>query len=312
MDSLVYSLNATVPVFLVMIVGYILKRIGILGEAFVKSANTFNFNVTLPALLLQDLMSTDFRNVFDWKYVVFCAVVTVICFTVIWAGAGLLIKNRKLIGEFVQGSFRGSAAVLGTAFVLNIYGHTGMVPLMIIGSVPLYNIFSVIVLSFESGENRNGRIKNAILGIIKNPIIISIVLGMTLSLLKVDFPKIIDTTVGNFAKMATPLALVCIGAAFEDKKAIKLLNPTLVMSVIKLIIQPAIFLPIAVLMGFTGEKLVALIIMLGAPTTPSCFIMAKSMGYDGVLSSGAVVLTTIMSAFTITACLFVVRTLGFV
>ena len=111
---------------------------------------------------------------------------------------------------------------------------------------------------------------------------------------------------------ATPLALVCIGAAFEDKKAIKLLNPTLVMSVIKLIIQPAIFLPIAVLMGFTGEKLVALIIMLGAPTTPSCFIMAKSMGYDGVLSSGAVVLTTIMSAFTITACLFVVRTLGFV
>lgn len=312
MDSLIYSLNATVPVFLVMIIGYILRRIGIISEEFVKSANKFNFKVTLPAVLIRDLMNADFNHVFDGGYVLFCALATTGCFISIWIGAKLFMKNKSLVGEFVQASFRGSAAVLGSAFVLNIYGTTGMVPLMIVGSVPLFNIFSVIVLSLEAGTREEGRIKKAAINIIKNPILIGIVIGMGLSVLEVDFPKIIDTTIDNFAKMATPLALVCIGAAFEGKKAIKLIGPTAVSSVIKLIIQPAIFLPIACLLGYTGEKMIALIIMLGAPTTPSCYIMAKNMNHEGVLTSGTVVTTTVMSAFTITLCLFVVRALGLV
>lgn len=312
MDSLIYSLNATVPVFLVMIIGYILKRVGILGDEFVKSANKFNFKVTLPALLVKDLMNADFNHVFDGKYVLFCATATTLCFVIIWICAKLFIKDKSIIGEFVQGSFRGSAAVLGSAFVLNIYGTTGMVPLMIVGSVPLFNIFSVIVLSFEAGNGEKGKIKSAFLNILKNPIILGIVAGMLLSVLEVDFPHIIDATIDNFAKMATPLALVCIGAAFEGRKAIKLIKPTIAVSIIKLILQPLIFLPVAVWLGYGGEKLIALIIMLGAPTTPSCYIMAKNMGHEGILTSGAVVLTTCMSAFTITICLFIVRSLGLV
>lgn len=312
MDSLIYSLNATIPVFLVMIIGYILRRMGMFSDEFINNANKFNFNVTLPALLIKDLMSTDFKAVFDLKYFFYCALVTLACILVIWGLSKIFVKDKSIVGEFVQGSYRGSAAVLGTAFAINIYGNTGMVPLMIIGSVPLYNIFAVIVLSLESKDHQKGKIKDAVIGILKNPMLISILIGLLLSIFEIKFPTIIDTTLNNFAKLASPLALVCIGAAFEGKKAIKLVKPTIVVSVIKLILQPLIFIPVAIAMGFTGAKLVALIIMLGAPTTPSCYIMAKNMGHEGVLSSGAIVLTTVMSAFTITAALFIVRFMGLV
>jgi len=282
------------------------------SEEFINNANKFNFKVTLPALLIKDLMNTDFKAVFDVKYFIFCFVVTLISILVIWGFAKIVIKNKSITGEFVQTAYRSSAAVLGTAFAINIYGNTGMVPLMIIGSVPLYNVFAVIVLSLESKSKGKVKIKDAVINIIKNPILIGIVIGLVLSVAEIKFPTVVNTTLDNFAKMATPLALVCIGAAFEGRKAIKLVKPTLLVAMIKLVILPVVFVPVAVACGFTGAKLVAVIIMLGAPATPSCYIMARNMGYDGVLTSGAVVLTTVMSAFTITACLFVVRYLGLV
>lgn len=327
MENLIYSLNATVPVFAVIVVGYILKQVGFITDEFINVSNKLNFNLTLPLLLIQDLMEMDFKAEFEVKYILYCVIVTCICFFGTWILAKIFIKDISIIAEFVQGSFRGSAAVLGTAFVLNIYGNTGMVPMMIIGAVPLYNIFSVIVLQLESPKNkrntegadreelkklRNDNIKNAIKGIITNPIIISIVIGVVLSILEVDFPHMVDNTIGNFAKISTPLALIAIGGAFETGKAIAKLKPALCGAFIKLVGQAVIFLPVAVMLGFTGSKLMALVIMLGSPTTPSCYIMAKGAGCEGTLTTSLVVLTTLLSAFSITAIIFVLRSMGLV
>ncbi len=314
MDSLIYSLNATVPVFLVMVVGYILKRAGMLTEPFVTSANKFNFKVTLPAMLFTDLAATDIIGTFEPKYVIFCASVTAVMFFGLWLGARFFIKDKSLIGEFVQASYRSSAAVLGIAFIENIYGTSGMAPVMIIGCVPLFNVFAVIVLTFESESGSDGltHIKRSLINIAKNPIIISIVLGVIASLLRVNFPEIIDKTLASFAKMASPLALVTIGAGFEGRKAIAKIKPTAVATFIKLIALPAIFLPIGIKLGFRDEALVALIIMLGSPTTPSSYIMSKNMGHDGVLSSSAIVATTLISSVTLTFWIFITRALGYI
>lgn len=327
MDNLIYSLNATVPVFLVIVAGYLLKKIGLINDEFIKVANKLNFRVTLPMLLIQDLMNMNFRAEFEVKYVLYCMIVTTICFLGTWGLAKILIKDLSVTAEFIQGSFRGSAAVLGAAFVLNIYGNTGMVPMMIIGAVPLYNIFSVIVLQIESPVNRNrsfdaekdkirkmrsDNIKKSVKGIVTNPIIISIVIGVILSMARVDFPDMADNTIGNFAKIATPLALIAIGGSFEFGNAIAKIKPAICGTFIKLVGQAVIFLPIAVMMGFTGSKLMAIVIMLGSPTTPSCYIMAKGAGCDGVLTTSMVVLTTLFSAFTITAIIFVLRTMALV
>lgn len=314
MDNLIYSLNATVPVFLVIAAGYILKRIGWINVGFIKTSNKINFTITLPALLIQDMMNTDFMQEFDITYILYCAIVTSICFFATWIVTKAVMKDKSIIGEFVQASYRSSAAVLGAAFVLNIYGDTGMVPLMIIGAVPLYNIYAVLVLTVECPQKDVQHAKTmatTLKGIATNPIILSIIIGVLLSIFKVDFPKIIDNTISNFAKMSTPLALLAIGGSFEFGEAIKKVKPVLTATMLKLIGWAAIFLPIAVWMGYRDEKLMALIIMLASPTTPSCYIMAKSMRSEGTLTSSVIVLTTMCSAFTITAIIFVLRTMGF-
>jgi len=314
MESLIYSLNATLPVFFVIVIGYVLKQIGMLNDNFVQVANTFNFKVTLPILLFTDIASTNIIKNFDGKYVLFCAVVTSICFWTIWVVSKKTIKDPSMIGAFVQASFRGSAAILGIAFIKNIYGDSGMAPLMIIGAVPLYNIYSVIVLTFEGDNNEKGKenIKKACINIIKNPIIIGILLGMLSSLLNINLPKILDKTLQNLAVMATPLALVTIGAGFEGKKALAKIKPTLVATFIKLLVQAAIFLPLAAFLGFRDQKLIALVIMLGSPTTVSCYVMAKNMNNDDALTSSIIVVTTLLSAFTLTFLIFTLKSLGLV
>lgn len=250
------------------------------------------------------------------KYVLFCALASTACFWIIWGLAKLFVKDKSIRGAFVQASFRGSAAVMGLAFIHNIYGESAMGPLMIVGSVPLYNMFSVIVLTFEAndsaGINKKEKIRQAGINICKNPIIISILLGLIAGFMGIDFSVIIDKTISSVAQLATPLALITIGAGFEGRKALAKMKPTIAVSLIKLVIQPLVFLPVAVWMGFAGEKIIAILIMLSAPTTPSCYIMAKNMHNDEVLTASAVVTTTLMGAFTLTGWIFILKTIGLI
>ncbi len=315
MEQLMFSLNATIPIFLVMVIGYVLKTKKILDEPFVKTLNSFNYKITLPLLLFKDIAESDFYAVWDTKYVLFCFIVTLVTISVIWIVAGLVYRDKDRLGEFIQASYRSSAAVLGIAFIQNIYGNSGMAPLMIIGTVPLYNVAAVLVLSF-TGPSSHGldkdSLKSSIKGIATNPIILGILLGMIVSACQIHFPVIITKTIGNLSVLATPLALIGLGAGFEGRKALKQLGPTALASFIKLVLLPAIFLPIAISLGFTNEKLVAILVMLGSPTTVSCYIMAKNMEHEGTLTSSAVVATTFLSSITLTAYLFLLRSLNLI
>lgn len=315
MEHLMFSLNATIPVFLVMAIGYILHLTKVMDASFVKTLNSFNYKVTLPVLLFKDIAESNFFEVWDTRYVLFCFLVTLICIIVIWTVTALFYKDKDCIGEFVQSAYRGSAAVLGIAFIQNIYGTSGMAPLMIIGTVPLYNIAAVLLLSFTGpkrcGLNKTGMIK-ALKEIVTNPIIIGILLGMLVSVCRISFPFIVTKTIGNISVLATPLALLGLGAGFEGRKALAKMKPTIVCSAIKLFLQPLIFLPLAVYMGFRTEKLVALLIMLGAPTTVSCYIMAKNMKHEGTLTSSVVVSTTFFSSISLTFWLYLLKSLNLI
>lgn len=311
--NFIFALNSTLPIFLLIALGFFLKKVNIIDDGFLGPANKFNFKVTLPVLLFTDLASTDFAKTFDLKFFLFCAGVTSIGFFAVWALARVFMKDRTCIGEFVQASYRSSAAVLGLALIQNIYGSTGMAGMMMLGCVPLYNIYAVIVLQTESTQEKGDhRLKKALIGIAKNPIILGIFLGLISSLIGIEYPAVIDTSLDYIGRCATPLALVCIGGAFEFKSAVAKLKTSALAACIKIVILPLIFVPIAILMGFNTERLVAIFVMLAAPTTPSCYIMARQYGYEGVVTSSAVVLTTLFSILTLTVFIFILRTLGFI
>lgn len=309
MNHFMFALNATVPVFMVILIGYFLKKVHILNDNFIAPCNSFNFKITLPLLLFEQISTTDIIHSFKLEFILYCAIVTSICFWGLWFLTRIFVKEKEARGAFVQASFRGSAAVLGIAFIMNLYGDAGMAPMMIVGAVPLYNIYSVIVLSFESNDVSTYSFKTTFMNILKNPIIIGIVAGIIVSLLQIDFPEIIDKTIHNFAVIASPLALVTIGAAFQGKEAIAKIKLTTIASLIKLVILPAIFLPIAYYLGFRNSEMIAILIMLGSPTTASCYIMAQQMKNDEVLTSSIVVMTTLLSSISLTFWIFLLHSI---
>ena len=174
---------------------------------------------------------------------------------------------------------------------------------------------AVTVLSFlKPGTKSIDRavFKRTLKGIATNPIILGIVTGMIWSVLRLPMPKILASTVNNLGRIATPLGLMAMGGALHFSKAFSRLKATIGCTFLKLVVFEALFLPVAIRMGFTHDKLVAIIIMLGSATTVSCYIMAKNMGHEGSFSSGVIMLTTLLSAFTMTGWLFLCRSMGLI
>lgn len=323
MSSFVFALNATLPVFLVILLGWFLIRIHLLNDAFLKAADQYVFKCALPVSLFLSIAKMDLYSDFDPKFCLFCFVVTTIVFFGVWGCARLFLKNRALIGAFTQAAARSSAAILGIAFAVNIYSDSGMVPMMIVSAVPFFNIYSVLILTFSPQVDDAGRllppaaeggalVKKACLNVLKNPIILGILAGIPFALLCLPLPTILNSTLTTVGGTATPIALLVIGGSFSGAEALKKWKPAAVASFIKLFLLPGLFLPAAVALGFRTSELVAILIMLGSPTTVSCYVMAKNMNGDGVLTSNVVVLTTLFSSVSITLWLSLLRSFALV
>jgi len=313
--NLIFSLNATMPLFVMMVLGFLLKKYHFLDEHSTGVINKLVFKVFLPALLFIDLAGKDFVSIWDTKMVVFCFVATVVSI-VLAAGLSLFSKNKAERGEIIQAAYRSGAATLGIAFMTNIYDDASMIALMIIGSVPLYNVAAVVILDLTSpnNESHSGKAlwiktaKNAI----TNPIILGILFGMIWSVCRIGQPVIFAKSLTYLGNLASPLALIGLGASFELCDVREKWKETLGVSGIKLFLWCMVFLPLAIFMGFRNEKLVAILVMLGSATTSSSFIMAKNMGHEGKISSCAVMVTTLLSSFTLTLWLFVLRSMHYI
>ena len=318
MENLMFSLNATVPVFLTMVLGFVLHKWRVIDDSFASKLNQFVFKIALPVLMFDQLATTDFVSVWDTKFVLFCFAVTLLSIGLAYV-LSLLIKNKPARGEFVQAAYRSSAAILGIAYTQNIYGDAGMTPLMIIASVPLYNAMAVVVLALtapaeaETQQEARGALAwRTVKEIATNPILLGLVAGLAWSLMKIPVPSVLGKTLDNVGGLATPLGLIAMGASIDPKKVSGKLRPSICAAVVKLVGLCSIFLPIAVALGFREAKLIAIMVMLGSPTTVSSFVMARNMGHEGTLTSNTVVIATVVGAFTLTFWLWLLRSFGLV
>lgn len=314
LNNLIFCLNATVPIFFLILLGMFLRRIQLVDDAFTARLNTLVFRVCLPALLFHDMYRTDYRTNWNTAYVVYCALAT-LASILICIGVSYLLKDRSIQGEFIQTSYRSSATILGIAVVQNLYHNVGMAPLMVIGAVPIYNIAAVIILEMyrpDRGKLDAMLLRKTLHGILTNPIILSILLGFAWSLLRLPLPTIGDTTVDYVGRCATPLGIISMGASFQWEKARQSAVPALVSTFIKLFGLCALFLSLGVHLGFRNDLLVAALVMCGSSTTISCFVMAKGMGHKGDLTISTVMLTTLLSAFSLTFWLFILKSHGWI
>ena len=307
-----FSVGAILPVFGVMVLGFLLRRRGFLTQGFCQTGNRLVFNLCLPAMLLRQIASMGGVRAANGGFLLYAFAATLAGVLAVWLPAHFFMKDKTQVGAFAQGAFRGNTALLGAALLQSICGSQAYAPLIILAAVPVYNVLSVVVLSLEAGGGGTldrARVLGALKQVARNPILLGILAGMPFALTGRSIPLPADKVLSMLGGLASPLSLLIIGAGFRWQAALEKRRTTLLAALVKLVLLPAAALPPAAALGFRGEALVALLVMSGTPSAVSSYIMAENMGNDGVLANGIVAVTTLLSAVTLTGWIFLLRTL---
>ena len=275
MENLALAFNVVMPLFLMMALGYCIRLLKLGDEATFKKMNNIVFRVFLPILLFHNVISTDLSTAFNGPLLLTAVCFVIAEFALCMIFVPLLEKENRRRGVLVQGIMRSNFVIFGLPVLVSLCGensNTGAVSLVV---VPMFNAFSVIALEVYRGGKLNfWKIAKSVAS---NPLILSSLLGIVLLALGVQLPEVIEKPLSDLADVATPLALVILGAEFSFRQVKSCLRQLVLGVTGRLIVMPLIFLTIAILLGFRGEELIALMVMLAAPPAVSSFTMAQQM-----------------------------------
>lgn len=312
MNNLIFSINVVVPVFIIILLGVFLKRINIIDDVFVSKASALVYKTSLPVLIFINISETDFASLFNGKLIlafyagIFSAFIMSGIFSLIF------INHKKRRGAFIQGSFWGNSVIIGLALVLNVFGDSGVAVAAIIIAfiIPVFNSLAVLVLTINSDRESTGSLKMILYKLSRNPLIIAVAAALPFSIFKIPLPIFFSASLSYLARMALPLALIGIGGSlsFSSLRANSLLP--IAASGIKIIMTPIVVVFFALRLGIQGQLLGILFLISATPTAISSFIMARAMGGDSQLAANIIVITTLGSIFTMSAGIFILKSLG--
>lgn len=310
MDNLILSINVVLPLFLQIMLGHVLGRVKLIDPVTNKKLNKLVFRCFLPLLLFKNIYRADLGTAFNGTLLMLTVAALVTYCGFLCIVVPIFEKDNRKRGVIIQAGCRSNFILFGMPLALSILGEENMGPtsLLVAVVVPSVNVLSVIVLEMFRGE----KVKplNVLKGIARNPLIIGAAVAICFKLLHIKLPGVLDDTIGEITGIATPLSLIVLGAEirFEDARVyLKQLGAGLFL---KLILEPLIYIPIAVYMGFRGPELVPFIIMCGSPTAVSSYTMAEQMGADDKLASQLVFYSTAFSIATLFVIIFITKSMG--
>ncbi len=312
MQSFILSFEAIAPIFLLMLLGYLLKTFKVADKAFFDKLNLLVFNIFLPVLLFLNIYEADSVKAIDSGLMWFAMAAIVGVFVIGYIAALVISPVNSRRGVMVQAFFRSNYAILGIPLVAYICkdSSAAMASLMVAIVVPFFNILSVIGL--ESFNNAGGKINYRQMAgnIIRNPLLIGCAAGLICFGLNIRLPGVLETTVRNLSAPASSIAIIVLGAGFEFGSIRGFAKEIIAIVTGRLIIAPLITIPLAAIMGFRGEALACVLIIFASPVAVSSYAMAKQMGGDEALAAQAVVLTSAVSLMTLFGWIFVLSSLG--
>ncbi|MDD4494878.1 MAG: AEC family transporter [Eubacteriales bacterium] len=304
-------IRAIVPMVLLVSLGIFLRKVKMIDDETRLSVNKIIFKVFLPAMIFNNLYNSDMNQVFNGPVIIYTAVSTILIFIILAVVMPLFVKDSPKCSVLIQGLFRSNTVFLGVPFVIELSGaeNAGLVTLLVALIVPIYNIQAVIC--FEMFRKGKPNFKHTILNIVKNPLIIASVAGILVKAAGLSLPDIFEKFISETAKIATPLALILLGAFLNFKAAKEQIKYLLIGVTGRLVLIPAVFLSGAVLLGFRGIELISLIAIVCMPAAVSSFTMAEQMGGDVDLSANLVIFSTAISPITIVMWIYLMQWLGF-
>lgn len=303
-------INAVIPLLIYLIIGFAIRRTGVINEDEVHRFNHLVFVVCFPAMMFDNLYGADIKTAFNLKLVAFALIFLFAYIGISIPLVSSIEKKPESRGAMIQAMYRSNYVLMGLPIAINIYGkgNVSVTAFLIAFVVPAYNVLAVIILEYYRGGKTS--VTKMITKIIKNPIILGAVMAVIVISLGIKLPHAVDGVVAAMSDATTPMAMILLGTSFNIR-SVKTSKRNLCIAVIaKLLIMPGIGLALAVFLGFRNIEFVSLICMMAAPCAVSSYTMAESMGSDGELAGNAVIFTTALSVFTIFAWLFLFKTLG--
>lgn len=305
-----HTVEVTLPVFVMVFIGIVVRRIGWIDSRFITSASTLVFRGSMPTLIFFSIVQADLDVALNPKLMGYFALATVASFALSWLWATWRVPHNDR-GVYVQGAFRANCGIVGMALAASMYGNYGLsAGGLLLGVVILsYNILSVVVLSAYQQENRaswSGVLKH----IGQNPLILAVLLAVPVALSGVELPGWVTTTGDYFASLTLPLALLCIGGTLSVSALRRDKATAVSASLLKMITLPLLSTAGAWAVGFRGPELGLLFLFFASPTAAASFVMVTALGGNAKLAANIIAITTLMASITVTLGVFGLRMAG--
>lgn len=311
LHQLQFSLSITGPICLMLLLGVLFKRIGLIDGHFIDVGSKLVFQVTLPAMLFISIVSSEHDFSAASSFIRYGVIASISFFIFTYASVKLFFPASSDQGVLIQGGFRANTGIIGIAYVASAYGSQGvaLAALYVAVTTFIYNVQAVICLSPKGATSASQAAKLMARTMTKNPLIIAILLGIAFYLLSIPVPKIAIDAGNYLSKMTLPLALLCTGGSLNFSLMRKEKGPSWFASGYKLIVAPLAVTSGAYLMGFRGVELGILFFMNASPVAAASYVMARSMGGNSVLAANIIALTTVLSTLTCTLGIIVLNSL---
>ena len=307
MESFLVAVNAVIPFFCYLALGYTMKIRGVVKEEFLQKLNQMVFRVFYPFMTFYNIYKADAESLPRPLLLIF-------------TGASILIviipkivKENPRRGVIIQAIFRSNFVLFGLPLTIAVFGDSAasIAAMMVTVVVSIYNTTSVFILEMFNGEGKSD-IKKTLKAVVANPLLQGAIVGLIFFFLGIKLPGSLVTPIAAFSNMTSPLAIYVLGGTLQFKairKNLKYLVPTLTC---KLFILPAIIIAIAYTFGLRGLELFLLIAVYATPVAAASYPMAQNMGGDGELAGQFVVISTAVSMFTLFLWIFFMKSVGLI
>lgn len=316
-ESIIFSINVVLPLFMCSLVGYAARRIGLVDGAFLAGCTQVVFYIAIPCNIFLSIAGSDLGETLNMRLLGYVLAAIFLISVVLTILNTAVVKNRKIAATMVLCMFRSNFAMLGIPLAISLMGADGAVPTMVI--VPfatfLYTVLSVgiLVLTLNGRQENLGKtLLNVVAETVKNPLIIASLASILVSAAHLSLPAFVNGTIEKFGDMTTGLALFMLGAQMDIHEVTGRLRYTVPIMLVRLMVIPIVVVALAVALGFRGGDLACVFIVFSAPTAVNSYILAEKMGGDKGLAADAVLLTSCMAMVTLTIGIFVLRFFGLI
>ena len=311
MESLIMAARVVIPMAIMVGIGAVLRIVKLADEPTMKKVDKLIFNVFMPMLSFYNIYKTDFTQLTQVGYIVFgCGILTLLfigCMVIV----PRLVRPMPTAASLGQAIFRANYLIFGAAVAESIYGegNFGKIALMGAIAVPMFNALAAVLL--ERARNSTASPRKLLLAIAKNPTVLATILGILVNLTGLVIPVLVLDVVQDLAGLTTPLSFLSIGVTLKlgqvEKKSYLISGVLL-----RLVLIPMAVIPLAILCGFRGQELCALMILFGAPTAVSSYPMAVAMDADGDFAAQMVAYTNIFCLPTIFLWTLFLNSMGWI